>query len=58
MDNWITGILALALLAAFLVGLAVSIASIPFYLIVFVVLACALVDFIQSTRANGKRPHH
>jgi hypothetical protein len=58
MDNWITGGLALASLAAFLIGLAASISSIPFYLIVFVVLACALVDFIQSTRGNGNRPRH
>ncbi|MEX2200789.1 MAG: hypothetical protein WD711_05290 [Dongiaceae bacterium] len=58
MDNWITGGLALAVLAAFLIGLAASISSIPFFLIVIVVLACALVDFIQSTRSNGNRPRN
>ena len=56
MDNWITGGIAFAVLTVFLIGLADSIDSIPFYFIVFVVLACALVDFIQSTRGNGNRP--
>lgn len=56
MDNWITGVLAVLVLGAFLIGLAASIESIPFFVIVLVVLACAVVDFFQSTRNSSKRP--
>jgi len=50
MDNWITGVLAMGVLGSFLVGLAFSIGAIPFFIIVFFVLALALTDFFQSTR--------
>jgi fucose permease len=56
MDNWITGALAVLVLGAFLIGLAASIDSIPFFVIVIVVMACAIVDFFQSTRNPGNRP--
>jgi len=53
MDNWITGLLALGVLGAFLIGLAISIGAAPFILIVAFVLVLAAVDFFQSTRKNG-----
>jgi hypothetical protein len=53
MDNWITGLLALGVLGAFLIGLAISIGAAPFILIVAFVLLLAAADFFQSTRKNG-----
>jgi hypothetical protein len=53
MDNWITALVALGLMAAFLLRLALSIGSIPFFLIMAVVLAFALADFHRSMRGNS-----
>ncbi|MEM7121564.1 MAG: hypothetical protein AAF563_09835 [Pseudomonadota bacterium] len=47
-DNLITGIIGMALIGAFLIGLAISIGSIPFGVIVVGVLALALYEFYES----------
>ncbi|MDZ4735407.1 MAG: hypothetical protein SGJ07_03580 [Rhodospirillaceae bacterium] len=56
MDNWITSTLALIALGAFLIALAAAINSIPFFVVVVIVLLCAALDFIQSSRENDTRP--
>lgn len=50
MDNWITALIALALVAVFLMGLAVSINAIPFFIICAVVLVFIVLDFRQTRR--------
>lgn len=57
MDNWITALIALALVAVFLMGLAFSIDAIPFFVICAVVLVFIVLDFRQSRRdaSNGKK---
>lgn len=50
MDNWITAIIALALVAVFLIGLAVSINAIPFFAICAIVLIFIVLDFRQTHR--------
>jgi Flp pilus assembly protein TadB len=50
MDNWITALIALALVAIFLMGLAVSINAIPFFIICAVVLVLIGFDFRQTRR--------
>ena len=47
-DNLITGVIGMALICAFLIGLAISIGSIPFGIIVAGVLALALYEFYES----------
>jgi hypothetical protein len=56
MDNWITALIALALVAIFLMGLAFSISAIPFFVICAIVLVFIVLDFRQSRRdaSNGK----
>lgn len=54
MGNIVAAIFGFALLAAFVGGLAVSIGAIPFYVIVAIVLAMALVDLVQSIRSGEK----
>ncbi len=53
MGNIIVGLIAMLIITLFLGGLALSIGSIPFGIIVIVVLAMALVDFVQTVRGNG-----
>ena len=53
-DNLIAGLIGLALIGAFALGLADSIGTIPFWLIVIFVLCLASADFIQSCLRNGK----
>ena len=48
LDNLITGIIGMALVGAFLVGLAISIGSIPFGVIVLVILVLALYEFYEG----------
>ncbi len=58
MATLITGVLGLSILFAFLIGLAFSIGSVPFSIIVAIVLTCAFADFLQTilrdrARRNG-----
>lgn len=50
MDNLITGFIAVAMFLAFIIGLAVSIKSIPFAIIVGAVSIMILVDYLQSLK--------
>jgi uncharacterized membrane protein len=50
MDNLITGFIAVAMFLAFVLGLAVSIGTIPFAVIVIIVSCMLLVDFYQSAK--------
>ena len=51
-DSIIMGVIGMGLLCAFLIGLAISIGSVPFGVIVVFVLALALYEFYES----GLRP--
>lgn len=60
MDNLISGLIAVATFLAFAVGLAFSIGSIPFGIIIFIVSAMVLFEFYQSAKAglnNGGDEH-
>jgi nitrogen fixation-related uncharacterized protein len=50
MDNLITGLIAVAIFLAFVIGLAVSIGSIPFSIIIGLVSVMMLVDFYESIK--------
>ena len=50
MDNWITALIALAMVAIFLMGLAFSINAIPFFIISGIVLVFIVLDFRQTRR--------
>lgn len=50
MDNLITGLIGVLIFFAFVIGLAVSIKSLPFALIVLFVSTMVLVDFYQSAK--------
>jgi hypothetical protein len=50
MDNLITGLIAVGIFLAFVLGLAVSIGTIPFGIIVVIVSGMILVDFYQSAK--------
>ena len=50
MDNLITGLIAAVIFIAFVAGLAETINTIPFAIIVFAVIAMMLVDFGQSVK--------
>jgi len=50
MDNWITALIALALVAIFLMGLALSINAVPFFVICAIVLVIIVLDFRQTHR--------
>ena len=50
MDNLITGFIAVAMFLAFIIGLAVSIKSIPFAIIVGFVSILIVVDYLQSLK--------
>lgn len=54
MDNLITSFIAVSIFLAFVIGLAVSIKSIPFALIVMVVSAMIITDFFQSAKEGLK----
>ena len=54
MDNLITGFIAVSVFLAFTIGLAASIATLPFILIVVFVAGLILTDFYQSAKAGLK----
>jgi hypothetical protein len=54
MDNIITGAIAVAIFLAFVLGLAQSIAELPFVLIVVIVSAMICTDFYQSAKQGLK----
>ena len=54
MDNIITGFIAVTIFLAFIIGLAFSIKSIPFALIVAAVSLMILVDYYQSSKKGLK----
>ncbi len=55
MDNLITGSIAVAIFLAFTVGLAFSIGTIPFGIIVVFVASLLLIDFYQSAKKGLKQ---
>jgi 4-hydroxybenzoate polyprenyltransferase len=54
MDNIITGAIAVAIFLAFVLGLAHSIAELPFVIIVVIVCAMICTDFYQSSKQGLK----
>ena len=50
MDNFISGLIAVTIFLAFVLGLAQSIGQLPFVLIVVIVSAMLCFDFYQSAR--------
>ncbi|MCZ6724130.1 MAG: hypothetical protein O6938_09400 [Gammaproteobacteria bacterium] len=54
MDNLITGLIAITVFLAFTIGLAVSIGTLPFFLIVIIVAGLVLIAFYQSVKAGLK----
>lgn len=54
MINIITGIIALAIFLSFVIGLAVSINSVPFIIIVSIIGMLAVYDFYESIRDSRK----
>lgn len=48
--NIVCGVIGIAILGAFLIGLAISIGSIPFGIIAAGVLLLALIEFYESAR--------
>jgi F0F1-type ATP synthase assembly protein I len=50
MDNLITGLIAVGIFLAFTVGLAFSIGTTPFFIIVFIVAGMIVTDFYQSAK--------
>jgi len=54
MDNIITGAIAVGIFLAFVLGLAQSIAELPFVLIVVIVSAMICTDFYQSAKEGLK----
>ena len=50
MDNLITGLIGVGIFLAFVLGLAVSIGTIPFGIIVVIVSGMIVVDFYQSAK--------
>ncbi len=52
MDNIITGAISVAIFMAFVLGLAGSIAELPFVLIVIAVCAMLCTDYFQSVRES------
>ena len=55
MDNIITGAIAVGIFLAFVLGLAVSIGKLPFVLIVLIVSAMIVTDYLQSAKAGLKK---
>ena len=54
MDNLISSFIAVAVFLAFIIGLAVSIKSIPFAIIVSAVSIMILIEFFQSAKEGLK----
>jgi len=55
MDNLITGIIAVGIFLAFVIGLAVSIGTIPFGIIVALVSVMIVTDFYQSAKEGMQK---
>lgn len=53
MANILAGLIATALVIAFIGGLAISIGSFPFAIIAIAVLAMAVVDFFENIKDNN-----
>ena len=58
MDNLITGVIAVGIFLAFVLGLAVSIGSIPFAIIVVIVCGLIVTDFYQSAKEGLNKGKH
>lgn len=54
MDNLISGFIAVAIFLAFVIGLAVSIKSIPFAIIVGFVCIMLVIDYFESLKEGLK----
>ena len=54
MDNLISSIIAVTVFLAFVIGLAISIKSIPFAIIVLLVSIMVLIEFFQSAKQGLK----
>jgi 4-hydroxybenzoate polyprenyltransferase len=54
MDNLISSLIGVAVFLAFIIGLAVSIKSIPFAIIVSMVAVMILIEFFESAKAGLK----
>ncbi len=54
MDNLITGLIAVGIFFAFVLGLAFSIGTIPFGIIVVIVSGLIVTDFYQSAKEGLK----
>ncbi|MCK5167292.1 MAG: hypothetical protein KAQ66_08225 [Rhodospirillaceae bacterium] len=52
--NTITGFIGIALFVAFIGGLAESIGALPFIIIVSIISAMAIYDFVESVRSERK----
>lgn len=55
MTNFITGIIGIALVGSFLTFMLVWVPAPPLIVIVIVVMALLIVDFVQSLRAGNGR---
>lgn len=55
MENIISGSIAMLLIILFLGGLAISIGSIPFSIIVIGVLGLTITDFVESVKNNNNK---
>ena len=52
MMNLVTGVIAIGIFASFVIGLAESIHTWPFWVIVGIVVTMAVVDFWESIKAS------
>ncbi len=55
MDNIITGIIGVSIFLAFVLGLGVSIGTVPFGLIVIIVSILLIIDFYESVKKGRKQ---
>lgn len=53
--NLVCGLIGISLVCAFLIGLAISIGSIPFAIVVAVVLLLAIIEYLESARDGLRR---
>ena len=53
--NLVCGLIGISLVCAFLIGLAISIGSVAFAIVVGVVLLLAVVEFLESARDGLRR---
>ncbi len=55
MDNIITGIIGVSIFLAFVLGLGVSIGTVPFGIIVVIVSILLVIDFYESVKKGRKQ---